>query len=48
MAVTMVTAELTLAGRIPAMTPLIDRAEASLDEAQQTLDALAVSLSGGE
>jgi FMN-dependent NADH-azoreductase len=46
MTVTMVTAELTLAGRIPAMAPLIDKAEASLDEAQQTLDALAVSLSG--
>lgn len=46
MAVSVVTAELTLAGRIPAMAPLSDQADASRSAARHTLRALAGSVTG--
>lgn len=44
MQLTFVTAELTLADRIPAMAPLLERAAADRRQAEQTLDDLATTL----
>ncbi|ASR36075.1 FMN-dependent NADH-azoreductase [Prauserella marina] len=46
MAVTVVTAELTLAERIPAMAPLAGKARASLDAATERVRELAATLGG--
>ena len=44
MTVHVVTAELTLAGRIAAMAPLTGQADASLADAGRALDALVAAL----
>ncbi|MDI9914268.1 NAD(P)H-dependent oxidoreductase [Rhodococcus sp. IEGM 1379] len=44
MKVSVVTAELTLAGRIPPMAPLADRASASLEHAENAVRELAIAL----
>ncbi|MBV6756153.1 FMN-dependent NADH-azoreductase [Rhodococcus opacus] len=44
MDVSVVTAELTLAGRIPAMTPMADKAAASLSAAEESVQRLARTL----